>query len=129
MNNKSSTRIDKWLWAVRIFKTRSQATDACKKSRVAIEGEPVKPSYSVKIGQSVEVKINSFLTRTFTVRGILEKRVSAKIAVEYVEETTPPEVYEELEAIRNNPFAVRDRGMGRPTKRDRRRTNHLKDIS
>jgi ribosome-associated heat shock protein Hsp15 len=122
---KRNIRIDKWLWAVRLFKTRSQATEACKKSKVFVQGEPVKPSYTLKIGQSVELK-TPYIIRTFTVKGLLEKRVSAKLAVNFVEETTPPEEFEKLKAIKNNPFAVRDRGTGRPTKRDRRIIQRLK---
>lgn len=124
----SNIRIDKWLWSVRLFKTRSQATDACKKQRVLVNGQPVKASYSPKIGETVELKTAYFLNRTFIVKGLLEKRVSAKIAVDFVEETTPPEVFEQMASIRNNPFSLRDRGTGRPTKRDRRRIDDLKEF-
>ena len=113
-------RIDKWLWAVRIFKTRTMAANACKKSKVTVNGTNVKPSYPIKIGQTVEVK-NFAITRTFKVTGVLEKRVSAKLAVNFVEETTPPETFEKLKAMKNDIFALRPKGTGRPTKRDRRK--------
>ncbi len=126
--DNEKVRIDKWLWAVRIFKTRSQASEACKKSKILVHDEPVKPSYQLKTGETITVKTSPLITRTFQVKGLLEKRVSAKIAVDYVEETTPPEAFEKLKAIKNNPFAVRDRGTGRPTKRDRRTIERLKGI-
>jgi len=123
----SSTRIDKWLWAVRLFKTRSQATDACKKHKVLVNGEPVKASYSVKLNDMIQLKTSPLLTRSFTVLGLIEKRVSAKLAAEHVIETTPPEEFEKLAAVKNNPFALRDRGLGRPTKKDRRDIQRLRD--
>jgi ribosome-associated heat shock protein Hsp15 len=123
---KPNIRMDKWLWSVRLFKTRSQATDACKKQKILVNGEPVKASYTPKIGETVELKASPMITRTFLVKGLLEKRVSAKVVGNFVEETTPPEVFDKLAAIRNNPFSRRDRGAGRPTKRDRRKTEDLK---
>lgn len=125
--NNEHIRIDKWLWAVRIFKTRNMAANACKKSKVLLNGRNVKPSHTVKIGDVIEVK-GSIITRTFNVNGLLEKRVSAKIAVDYVEETTPPEEFKKLRVIKDTPFALRERGTGRPTKKDRRITNRLKNI-
>jgi ribosome-associated heat shock protein Hsp15 len=122
-----SIRIDKWLWAVRLFKTRSQATQACKKGIVIVNGDPVKPSYTVKTGITVELK-SAFITRTFLVKGLLEKRVSAKVAVIFVEETTAPELFEKLAALRNSRVAVRDRGAGRPTKKERRNIDRLMEF-
>ena len=122
-----NVRIDKWLWAVRLYKTRSQATEACKNGKVEVNGMAVKPSYHLKTGTTVAVK-SPFITRTYWVKGLLEKRVSAKIAVDFVEETTAPEEIQKLETLRNNPFGLRDRGMGRPTKKDRRDISRLKDI-
>jgi len=127
MDSKIKVRMDQWLSAVRVFKTRSQAADACKKGKVLIDGNSVKPSQPVKIGETIQVKMTGIL-RTFLVKGLLAKRVSAKIAVDYVEETTPPEEFERLREIRNNPFALRDRGAGRPTKRERGDLDRLKDI-
>jgi ribosome-associated heat shock protein Hsp15 len=125
MEPEKNVRIDKWLWAVRIFKTRSIATDACKKSKVFINDISVKPSHIVKIGEVIAVK-QPFITRTFKVLGMLEKRVSAKLAKDFVEETTPVEEFDKLKAIRNNPLAFRERGSGRPTKKDRRKIERLK---
>lgn len=125
--NNEHIRIDKWLWAVRIFKTRNMAANACKKSKVLLNGRNVKPSHTVKIGDVIEVR-SAIINRTFNVKGLLEKRVSAKIAVDYVEETTPPEEFKKLRVIKDTPFALRERGTGRPTKKDRRITNRLKNI-
>jgi ribosome-associated heat shock protein Hsp15 len=125
MEPEKNVRIDKWLWAVRILKTRSIATDACKKSKVFINDISVKPSHIVKIGEVIAVK-QPFITRTFKVLGMLEKRVSAKLAKDFVEETTPIEEFEKLMAIRNDPLAFREKGSGRPTKKDRRKIERLK---
>lgn len=125
MDEKKNIRIDKWLWAVRIFKTRSMATNACKKSKVFINETSVKPSHTVKIGDVIKV-IHPPITRTFKVIGLLEKRVSAKIAKDFVEEITPAEEFEKLKAIRNNPLAFREKGTGRPTKRERRKIDRLR---
>ncbi len=124
MEQEKSIRIDKWLWAVRIFKTRSMATNACKNNKVSINETSVKPSHTVKIGDVIEVK-HPPITRTFKVIGLLEKRVSAKIAKDFVEEITPAEEFEKLKAIRNNPLALREKGTGRPTKRERRKIDRL----
>lgn len=123
---KNDVRLDKWLWAVRIFKTRSQATEACKSNKVLINDDPAKASHTVKIGETIGFK-TSFITRTFLVTGLLEKRVSAKVALDFVTETTPPEAFEKMAAIKNNMVAVRDRGAGRPTKKDRRLIEKLKE--
>lgn len=121
-----NVRLDKWLWAVRVFKTRSQATEACKSNKILINGEPVKSSHAVKIGETIEFK-TPLITRSFLVKGTLEKRVSAKVVFDYMIETTPPEAFEKMAAIKNNMVAVRDRGTGRPTKRDRRLIEKLKE--
>ena len=123
---KDKVRIDQWLHAVRIFKTRSQAANACQKNKITINGAAVKPSHTVKIDEIVEVKSGP-ITRTFKVTGLIQKRVSAKIAAEMVEETTPLEEFEKLRAIRTNPFALRERGAGRPTKKERRDIDLLKE--
>ena len=126
-NNTIKPRMDKWLWAVRIFKTRSMAANACKKGRVTIDGMAVKPSYLVKTGETVEVKMPP-ITRTFSVTGLVEKRLSAALAANYVEETTPPQVFETLRLARINTPEIRDRGAGRPTKKERRALERLKDV-
>ena len=111
-----SVRIDKWLWSVRLFKTRSQATDACRSGKVKIDDEPVKPSREVRTGQIISLHFGP-LTKTVKVKELLQKRVGAKLVVNYMEDLTPEEEYQKLEVIRQNPFAKR---KGRPTKKERR---------
>lgn len=117
-------RIDKWLWAVRIFKSRNIATDYCKRGRVLISGESVKPSRLVRIGDTIEVK-RPPLTLTYKVLGLIEKRVSAAIAAEHVQNLTPPEEIERLHQLHESAFYTRDRGAGRPTKKERRDLDKL----
>lgn len=124
--NDIKPRLDKWLWAVRVFKTRSMATDACKKGKIFINGISAKPSHSVKIGEVIERR-ESMITRSFKVTGLLEKRVSAKVAVNYMEEVTPPGEFAKLELARTTMIGVRERGTGRPTKKERRDTEKLKE--
>ncbi|MBQ7539853.1 MAG: RNA-binding S4 domain-containing protein [Bacteroidaceae bacterium] len=112
-------RIDKWLWAVRIFKTRTLAADACKNSRISINGTTVKPSRMVKEGDKVSVR-KPPVTYTFRVKQAIEKRVGAKMLPDIIENITPPEQYELLEINRISGFVNRAKGMGRPTKKDRR---------
>ena len=112
-------RIDKWLWAARIFKTRSLAADACKSGRVTLNGAQVKPSRTVKEGDEVGVK-KSPVTYTFRVKQAIEKRVGAKLLPDILEDITTPEQYEVLEMQRISGFVGRAKGTGRPTKKDRR---------
>ena len=112
-------RIDKWLWAARIFKTRSIAADACKNGRVTIKGTNVKPSHMVKTGEIVDVR-KSPVTYSFRILKTIEQRVGAKLLPEIYENVTPPEQYELLEMNRISGFVDRARGTGRPTKKDRR---------
>ncbi|MDA3953071.1 MAG: S4 domain-containing protein [Bacteroidales bacterium] len=125
MNHEENLRIDKWLWAVRIFKTRSQAAEACKKGRVLIDDVQVKPSRVIKVGEIVFLK-NPPVIYSFLVKGLLGKRQSAKIIVDYVEDITPEEEKLKLEMKRFSGVEVRDRGIGRPTKRERRLIDDLK---
>ncbi len=120
-----NVRMDKWLWAVRIYKTRSKATDACANKKVLINGVPVKPSRPVRVGEAVEVKYPPII-RIYKVVGLLERRVSAKIAVDFVEEITPQEELDKLKRHTTGVFEYRDRGIGRPTKRDLRAIKKLK---
>ena len=115
----SEARIDKWLWAARIYKTRTLASDACKNGRITINGALAKPSRTVKVGDKVEVK-KSPITYSFRVLQTIEKRVGAKLLPEVLENVTPPEQYELLEMNRISGFVDRARGTGRPTKKDRR---------
>lgn len=112
-------RIDKWLWAARIFKTRSIAIDAIKNSRVTIAGSNVKPSRMVKAGDVVDVK-KPPITYSFRILKTIEQRVGAKLIPEVYENITPPEQYEILEMSKISGFVDRARGTGRPTKKERR---------
>lgn len=112
-------RIDKWLWAARIFKTRSMAAAACKKGQVSIKGSQIKPSRMIKEGDVIEVR-KSPVTFSFKVKQAIEKRVGAKLVPEILENVTPPDQYELLEMSKISGFVNRARGTGRPTKKDRR---------
>ena len=122
MSNNIATgvaRLDKWLWAARIFKTRSIAADACKNGRVTINGVTVKPSRPLKVGETVSVK-KPPVTYSFKVLKAIEQRVGAKLLPEIYENVTDPKQYELLEMSRISGFVDRARGTGRPTKKDRR---------
>ena len=112
-------RIDKWLWAVRVFKTRSLATDACKMTRVSINGQLTKPSRLVKEGDVISVR-KPPIEYSFKVLRVLNNRVGAKLVPEYMENVTPKEQYDILELQRLSRFVDRAKGLGRPTKKDRR---------
>lgn len=112
-------RIDKWLWAARIFKTRSMASDACKNGRVTIGGTNVKPSHMVKVGETVSVKKPPVIY-SFRILQTIEQRVGAKLIPTIYENVTDPKQYEILEMSRISGFIDRARGTGRPTKKDRR---------
>lgn len=119
MNPTGEARLDKWLWAARIFKTRSLAADACKNGRVAINGAQAKPARTVKPGDEVSVR-KPPVTYTFRVLQTIEKRVGAKLLPDVLENITPPEQYELLEMSHISGFVNRARGTGRPTKKERR---------
>lgn len=112
-------RIDKWLWAVRVFKTRSLATDACKMNRVSINGQLTKPSRLVKEGDVISVR-KPPIEYSCKVLRVLNNRVGAKLVPEYMENVTPKEQYDILELQRLSRFVDRAKGLGRPTKKDRR---------
>lgn len=114
-----TARLDKWLWAARIFKTRSIAADACKNGRVTIGGVTRKPSHTIKVGDTVSVK-KPPVTYSFKVLKTIEQRVGAKLIPEVYENVTDPKQYELLEMSRISGFVDRARGTGRPTKKDRR---------
>ena len=114
-----AVRIDKWLWAVRVFKTRTVASEACKKGRVLIGNNSVKPSRMIRIGEVVQVK-KPPVTYSFKVIAISQKRMGAKLVPEFMENVTPPEEYEVLEMNKLSGFVDRQRGSGRPTKKERR---------
>ena len=112
-------RIDKWLWAARIFKTRSIAADACKNGRVTVGGTNVKPSRMVKVGETVSVR-KPPITYSFKILQAIEQRVGAKLIPQVYENVTTPDQYELLEMTRISGFVDRARGTGRPTKKERR---------
>lgn len=116
---KTEVRIDKWLWAMRVFKTRTIATDACKKGRVSMGGNPVKPSRTIKAGDTIDVR-KPPITYTFRVLKLTENRLGAKLVPEYLENLTPQSQYDLLEMTRISGFVDRRKGLGRPTKRDAR---------
>ncbi|APW32514.1 heat-shock protein Hsp15 [Prevotella intermedia ATCC 25611 = DSM 20706] len=119
-------RIDKWLWAARIFKTRSIAADACKNGRVTIKGINVKPSHTIKAGEVISVK-KPPITYSFEVLQTIEKRVGAKLVPEVYKNVTDAKQYELLEMSRISGFVDRARGTGRPTKKDRRQLDAFVD--
>ncbi len=112
-------RIDKWLWAVRIYKTRSIAAEACKKGHISINDKTAKPAHAVKEGDVVSVK-KSPITYSFRVLKTAENRVGAKLVPELMENITPASQYEILEMSKMSGFIGRMRGTGRPTKKERR---------
>jgi len=112
-------RIDKWMWATRIFKTRTIALEACKKNRIMVNNIPAKPSRMIKAGDIVQVR-KPPVTYSFKVLDIISNRVGAKLVPQYLENITPPEQYEILELQKIGGFIDRARGTGRPTKKERR---------
>lgn len=118
-----TARIDRWLWAVRLTKTRSEATALCRAGHVRIDGRPAKASTTVKVGDRVEARIHQ-VDRTVVVVRLIEKRVGAPVAAEcLVDHTPPPPPREQVPPAF---FGERDRGTGRPTKRDRRQIDRVR---
>lgn len=121
-----TARIDKWLWAARIFKTRSIAVEAIKNGRVSIGGMNVKPSRPIKVGDTIDVR-KPPVTYSFKVLKTIEQRVGAKLIPEIYENVTDPKQYELLEMSRISGFVDRARGTGRPTKKERRALDSFSD--
>jgi ribosome-associated heat shock protein Hsp15 len=119
LNEPNSLRIDKFLWAVRIYKTRSLATDACSGGKVKFGGKSVKPSHHVELGDVFTVT-QRYLTRTYKVTALVEKRISAKMLPNYIEDLTPQEELDKLKTERFTSYVQRYKGAGRPTKKERR---------
>lgn len=117
----NEVRIDKWMWAVRIFKSRTIAVEACKKNRVMIGGVNVKASRMIKVGDVIQVR-KPPITFSFKVLALTERRMGAKLVPDYMENVTTPDQYEILEMSRISGFVDRARGLGRPTKKDLPRT-------
>lgn len=124
---ENEARIDKWLWAVRIFKTRSQASEACKKGHVSIGNLPVKSSRLIRPGDLVNVR-KTPIVRNYKVLDVAEKRMSAKLAENFVSDITPPEQLEILEIQKNMSWFEREKGTGRPTKKERRELDDFKNL-
>jgi ribosome-associated heat shock protein Hsp15 len=121
-------RVDKWLWAMRVFKTRTIATEACKKGRVTMGGSAVKPSRTIKPGDVIDVK-KPPITYTFRVKAVTGNRLGAKLVPEYLENITPQSQYELLEMTKISGFVDRRKGLGRPTKKDSREMSRFKEDS
>jgi ribosome-associated heat shock protein Hsp15 len=115
----SEIRLDKWLWAVRLYKTRSLAAAACAAGHVRIGGQRVKPARGVRVGEIIEARVAD-VNRTVKVIGLLSQRVGAKVAAHFVEELTPASELHKPRAAGLEPLFHRPKGAGRPTKRDRR---------
>jgi ribosome-associated heat shock protein Hsp15 len=124
MAEKEKLRIDKYLWAIRLFKTRTLASDACKAGRVKLAGQNIKPSHEVKLNEVYTVSKGPE-RKVIMVTGLLEMRVDAKTAVNYYEDQTPVEDRAGFQSMFQAPQLRRDRGAGRPTKRDRREIDDL----
>lgn len=116
---KTEVRIDKWLWAVRLFKTRTLAADACKKGKVVVQNVQVKPSRNVKVGDIVSIKRNPILF-SFKVLALSENRMNAKLVSDFMLNVTTLDQLELIELARLAGQTGRDRGTGRPTKKERR---------
>lgn len=125
MSALQKIRIDKWLWAVRMFKTRSLASEACAAGKIKVDGDSVKASYLLKVGQTVHINRQGERSVLKALQ-LIEKRVGAPLAAQCYEDLTPPEEKDKLKfpAVF---YEVRDRGIGRPTKKDRREIEKFKD--
>ncbi len=119
-------RIDKYLWAIRAFKTRSISTEACKAGRIKMDGQNLKPSHIVKIGEEYTVQKGPD-KKIIKVTGLLERRVDAKTAVTFYQDLTPVEETSSYKSMFHSPNLSRDRGAGRPTKKDRREIDDLQE--
>ncbi len=122
--NKDKLRIDKFLWAIRIFKTRSVATDACKAGRIKLEGQSIKPSYVVKVGDIYHIQKDQ-QKKIVKVVELLERRLDAPSVQKYFEDLSPVEDTQKLHSVFTVPVLKRDRGTGRPTKKERREIDDI----
>ncbi len=126
-NNMDTLRIDKWLWTVRLYKTRSQATEACKGGKVKIEGNNAKASREVKVDDIIEIQQPN-IKRVIKIIRLNKNRVAAKLVADLIQDLTPTEEFEKLEMLKQFKNENRDRGIGRPTKKDRRTISKLKNF-
>ena len=119
VNTPEAGRLDKWLWTVRLFRTRSLATDACRAGSVDVNGQLAKPARDVRPGEKITVR-QGIITRSLEVRGIPAARLGAKRVPEFCDDQTPPEEFAKVREQRIQHVLAREKGTGRPTKRDRR---------
>jgi ribosome-associated heat shock protein Hsp15 len=115
----ASVRLDKWLWAARLYRSRSIATDACTTGKVLVNGQPAKPSRDVKIGDFIQAATGE-IQRQIKVTALLDKRVGAKLVSQFLEDLTPASEFSKPREKNFQPFAFRQKGSGRPTKKQRR---------
>jgi ribosome-associated heat shock protein Hsp15 len=120
----NAQRLDKWLWAVRVFRSRALATDACRAGSVTVNELEAKPAREVHAGETVMVRLG-LMTRTLRVVAVPRSRVGAKLVAEYCADLTPPEEWEKARARSVQQVLAREKGSGRPTKRDRRLLDQL----
>jgi len=126
--SKGEVRIDKWMWAVRLFKSRTLAVEACKKGRVMIDNVSVKPSRMVKVGDILQIK-KTPITYSFEILDLSEKRMGAKLVPNFMKDVTLQSEYDILELTKLSGFVDRGRGLGRPTKKERRELDEFIDDS
>jgi len=126
MAEKHNTRIDKWLWAVRIFKTRAQATEACAGGKVKIDSTAVKASRKIKPGETLLVR-KGVIKYMYKVLKIAEKRMGAKLIIDFVEDLTSDDERAKLKSSHKQPLQTREKGQGRPTKKERRIMDEMRD--
>lgn len=125
-SEEEKLRVDKYLWAIRIFKTRSLATEACRAGRIKLNGQNIKPSHHVKAGDVYQIQ-KGIERKTIKVSGLLARRSDAKTAVTFYEDQTPREDTAGFKSMFHAPVLKRDRGSGRPTKKDRRTIDDLQN--
>ena len=125
---KDEVRIDKWLWAMRIFKTRTIATEACRKGRVTVgdNDSPIKPSRMLRVGEVVNVR-KPPVTYSFRVKALTENRLGAKLVPDYLENITPQSQLDLLDVVKISGFIDRRKGLGRPTKREGRELSRFRE--
>jgi len=120
----SAARLHRWLWAVRLFKARPLATAACRAAGVTVNGQPAKPARHVRAGETVTLR-QGIIVRTLVVRGVPASRVGAKLVAEFCEDLTPASEFAKVREPRLQPMPAREKGSGRPTKRERRKMDQL----
>tara|TARA_B100000131_G_scaffold150944_2_gene146464 strand:- start:39 stop:425 length:387 start_codon:yes stop_codon:yes gene_type:complete len=125
---KNTTRIDKWLWSMRIFKTRSLAVEACNKGNIKINNLKVKPSRNIKIGEIIQVRKGT-IKYLYKIKDITNKRINSKLVINYLEDITPEDEIIKIKSSQNKTFIFREKGKGRPTKKERRLMEKFKNIN